>query len=1056
MSFSDLSQRRRFALVISGLGEVYYSHSADGLSAVPAIGTQLASGGAHRSFVESIVNVSDYSADLDPIGGVASYAPITVTLLADKRGAAVEAGTVLSRIGPRASSVSHAYLLGGIAHTDTPPMTVLLDRDVSAIYTAGDYAHIGAETFKVSAVTGGGAPSITLDARALADTPTQDHQSGLGGTSKPEMTSEVVYWRGRRASIWMSTGRTDGSWSGWLELMRGFIDSTPAINEGLAVSVDVVPLTALVDQGITGEVSRQTTLLRGFHEFEIGKNDTFEFAVEIGPGSINRANMPNIVGFGAEQWAKQGVAGGGPSGGTRFYTGRHYHAGLFDITLQRADGARYTGHPRLGEMELTDFNQAPGANSQRLTVLDYYQHGGLGIDNGYELDRDVSAFSYVVSEHGYLHPLRELHRYRQPAGVVLWPTEWLAAFNAASPSALAGLSGGWIDVSLREEGGRLVWQLTPQADHRFVSSLLTWSHPDAIFNAGIRGLRYWGPNGPQGAVSGAELMAVPIDTAISGSELYPHYYPDEAALEDAALYTRSWGQMEQQLQRYGNRDYALAYWQPAERVVLITDQLTGIPSVAGAYVYMVLCESYSPRHGRNIRQWLRVTHQTTASHGASVVGYRLHLTRRQRAKQPIVDWASRGSDGRAVISLATMLEDSSPGEVLLTLLESGGGGGVNGAYDTSALGLNLPASAIDEDSFLTLSSTSRLADLTLSLAGGDIDVRGIFDGLLRSLGAAVVLRRTSTANERLQLVCIPIGMEQSSRVSQTIAEGDWLVDPPPSWGIHEAAVNQLVVSYGFDPVESSFAGEVTINNQRALAAYSAERLSMELPLFGSSAEALGQNTADLYSALRPVFTRIFRIGSDPVRLWSGSVGFHIGHILEVGTCVSASSPHLRGYGDAYGVTDEIGMVRTIKQSLTGEGVSIDILHYQLEPTGWNASAEVAGVVSITTLEFNTITYTRGRTPAGASTTDCALFTAGDVVDYIPPGDEDNQTTLTVASVDLALSRITFTATHGVASGIGHIEPTSYDAAPASHTARAYLADASDTLGTAGNSGQRYL
>ena len=79
-----------------------------------------------------------------------------------------------------------------------------------------------------------------------------------------------------------------------------------------------------------------------------------------------------------------------------------------------------------------------------------------------------------------------------------------------------------------------------------------------------------------------------------------------------------------------------------------------------------------------------------------------------------------------------------------------------------------------------------------------------------------------------------------------------------------------------------------------------------------------------------------------------------------------------------------------------------------------------------------------------------------MIDYIPPGDEDNPTTLTIQSVDLALNRVTFTAAHGVASAVGHIEPTAYDNAPSRHQLRAYLADATGTLGAASDEGGKYL
>ena len=89
-------------------------------------------------------------------------------------------------------------------------------------------------------------------------------------------------------------------------------------------------------------------------------------------------------------------------------------------------------------------------------------------------------------------------------------------------------------------------------------------------------------------------------------------------------------------------------------------------------------------------------------------------------------------------------------------------------------------------------------------------------------------------------------MEQASRVQQTIAAGDWIVDPPPSWGVHEASVNQLVINYQYDSVSAKFLGEVVVNNERAIQAYSQERLSMDLDLYGTTAESSAR--------IAPIFT----------------------------------------------------------------------------------------------------------------------------------------------------------------------------------------------------------
>jgi hypothetical protein len=550
-------------------------------------------------------------------------------------------------------------------------------------------------------------------------------------------------------------------------------------------------------------------------------------------------------------------------------------------------------------------------------------------------------------------------------------------------------------------------------------------------------------------------MCVPIDLARSGDEEYPRLWPHPKSANEAILYPRQWQQQELSRQSYRFRDYALGWWQPSERRILIAEQIAGIPSAAGAQTYIVSVRSYSRRRDEEITQYLRVTHQTAVTYDGATVGYRLHLHRLQRERlEPVVDWASRSNESSAIISSAVRFEDVSPGEVLLTLLESGGGGGVNGTFDTTSIGLNIDSSFIDEDSFLSLGSGSRLSDMTFSLAGDDVEIRDIFESVLKSIGAAMVLRRTSTAGERLKLTLVPVGMEDSQRSTQTISAGDWLADPPPSWGVYEAQVNQLNIAYDYDPDEGEFRGEITINNERAINAYSQERLSLELSLYGATAEELGQNTADIYSAVRPLYTRIFRLGSDPVRLWRGVVGFGLGHLLEVGAYVTVSSPELRGYEDSYGVSSGIGMVRSVRQALTGEGVDVEILHYNFGSAGWNVSAELASIVDADTIEVENFTYARGTSPIGQLRYDVQLFSVGDVVDYIPPGDEDNPTTLTIDSI--SGNQITFTAAHGIASAVGHIEPTTYNTAASQHKARAYLADSAGTLGTAGDDGQEYL
>ena len=161
--------------------------------------------------------------------------------------------------------------------------------------------------------------------------------------------------------------------------------------------------------------------------------------------------------------------------------------------------------------------------------------------------------------------------------------------------------------------------------------------------------------------------------------------------------------------------------------------------------------------------------------------------------------------------------------------------------------------------------------------------------------------------------------------------------------------------------------------------------------------------------------------------------------IDVGSYLRVTSSHLKGYGDDYGVTDGVGFVRSISQELMGEGCQMEMISMGLAPVTWNASALIDAVTSTTSITIASAHF---------SEDDASFFRAGDVVDYLPEGDEDNATIgLTIASVSGQL--ITFTSTHGITSTGGTIEPTTYATASSAHKADAYLAsnDALPVLGS---------
>jgi len=304
----------------------------------------------------------------------------------------------------------------------------------------------------------------------------------------------------------------------------------------------------------------------------------------------------------------------------------------------------------------------------------------------------------------------------------------------------------------------------------------------------------------------------------------------------------------------------------------------------------------------------------------------------------------------------------------------------------------------------------------------------VLEDILKLMGCALVMARSSTGKSLLTLR--PMGLEIASNVSATIEAGDWLSDQPPTWSIYEDIVTQVKARWNWSIDEQKFITEATFNNQEAINRYGGESAKIELDLYALTSRDLGGAVGDVTGAFLPVMARLWRLLSNPIRAWRGAVGTGKSMTLDVGSYVSVSSPLLKGYGDAYGVSGEVGMVRSIRQDLMREGAELELIALGVKPVRWNASARVATYTSNSVAIYGD-DYT-------ADATDASFFNVGDVVDYLPEGDEDNAITgLVIESIFANI--LFFTSAHGITSAGGTIEPTIYTSASASHKADAYLA-----------------
>ena len=460
---------------------------------------------------------------------------------------------------------------------------------------------------------------------------------------------------------------------------------------------------------------------------------------------------------------------------------------------------------------------------------------------------------------------------------------------------------------------------------------------------------------------------------------------------------------------YDIRGFALGWRDRDEPYILIQDSL-GLPTEADGNLYAIQIKI-----GEDVVNAL-------ATHEEDLGGaYLLHLDMtisENRRLPPFGDWLGEGSP--IEISKGMIITRRPAGEVILQLLESGGGGAINGAYDLQLTGCNLNASMIDEQSFLSLNSASGITDWMFSLPADELTLREILDPMLKTMGACIVMNRDSF-NPRISLVLLG---HEADEDQTALSDSDFLASKPPYWSNFEDIVTQFKFRYDMHQEEPTTR---IVNNYDAINRLAGETKSMELDLYGITSDILGgTNASDFLENFLPTYARLFRLYGQAVRMWHLSIGTGKGLALDVGSYLKITSAFLKGYTDAYGVSDKIAMVQSISIDLMGEGTELKLIHLGDSSPSWNASAKISTIINTTTIEIEADFY---------SDADISYFKAGDVVDYVLQGSEATTLTKTIASI--SGNQITFTAVHGMSAG-GIIQPTTYLNAQAHHTKRAYI------------------
>ena len=994
--------RRVFALEIAGLSTRYYS-SVDPVSSnlSPTIIT-----GINYINVKSIVSVGAYQAQIDITGGVASYQPVSIQLASSRNGGVNDPHVILGKCGARSTGVITTQSNTSIEHRDTTPITITVDKDLTAL-SYPRLMHIGAETVLISSST---STSLTISNRGINGTPKQSHRVTLGGSNKPEVSTEIITFRGRQAKLYIAQHRADGSIEDFVEIINGFIESTPSFESGDTIELEIVPLVALVDNETSSE-GNETSLLHNYHYFDRTFGSNFNWiiansrAFELSISAVNTVTFKATLAYSSSinQYFDFTLPDGydGSTKHPRFPLIKTVFQGaVFYPTAWTLDGS--------GDVIEFDYDSTKSTGTAALiftSPLLAYVGGGAEVKRVDLGSDEIKEWPKVINDSMGLVTGSELvtglnggwSRFRVN-------NQQIQVFNncpAGGVNPLIALPQNIGDTyNLRTQYGRErvdLYNYSTDGEQRFNTTILnSWFGFDGAFPDDLRFER----------------------DSVRGRSIIFRYSGPESSNE-ASLY-------------YNIRGVAQAYYQRYEGQILTTSSL-GIPASAGANPYSIQVKYFDRKYGLKTQSIL-VTHETVAIFGGVNIGFILHVDRSQD-KRSIKSFGNWVGEEETIIKLASKIEAESAGVVLLRILMSGGGEQINGDYDTLQIGLDIDQSNIDIDSFLRYSVSGGLPSLSLEINPDGSSFRELIDPILKTLGAVMIMRRTASGSK---IALRAIGLERAGSSQGNILEGDWVASPPPEWSTSDDIVTQVEVLFDYDFEEDKFKSNVIINNQEAINRYGGERSKISLELKGLRTDNIGLGGASQYQYFLPLASRVFNQLSDPRRTWKGSIGSGKSMFTDIGSYWNVTSSHLKGMSDSYGVVSKVAMVTNINQELMNEGAELVLSFGGESPVGWNSTAQVKAIPAGDQIELKSNVYSTVD-ELGNTTTDIQFFESGDVVDYLNTGDQDGAITgLIIDSINVATNIMTFTTAHSITVIGGTIEPTIYPSASANHKIDAYI------------------
>jgi len=980
----DELQRRHVApswlLEIDGIGQRYYSGFPPAASAVPAPYTAV--------FADLDVSIGEQSLDL--------------------RKALVEDGAATIRLIETRDNGMFANLLRiqptrEATLTVTVPATtgatlINVKEDISGWPAFGEL-WVGQEcmhyTFRT--VVAPFVFTVPLGGnRGYFGSQVQEHRVAPAEGWAPKVTNSCVAWRGRRARVKLAAGRRDGQTPtvDYLTVVEGFLDQTPSKGDLISASLVVVPNTARLEREVGGE-EIETGLQQGWHAWDNNGEQVFrgEIRIEWENGALYKSFLTGVVALGVPPIPVDDVES--------LLNVHDFATGPLDVFFRN--------NPGIPMVAAGGVIGAPGPNGTITAIPNIGRNGG---------DVWVERFPETV----------EVDVLGVPgvAGPILtkWPGPALIAINGViAIGTIAGAAGRLTRIEIQPDGGgggegAALTLRTNTIQHNSSPSYIIERDPDGLwYGIDLRDPSTKPPNN-MFAVHGAQ------------------------EIEDMGWWRRRRGLLD----RAGAvgvsaltipiRGVADAYHQNNSKFIWVEDNVFRTPS-AGKPVHLRVRWNEGDREMKATVQIESITAASTIDPLAP--GFILTTPDSSLGRhRSFGDWPG---EGRARIRELVRWRHKDPTEIMLDLLLSGQGNGINHpTYDRLPFGAGLDQAQVDIPSFENYPTPEPAQRMSMEIGEDAIKIGDIFKPMLRLMSAVIVPRLNQVTGARL-LTLVPISAPTIHDSRKTIADGGWAVDDRPTTESDDEVVNLINYRLNYND-EGDPQLTVRVADRDSIARYEVGATEEELIGMRLASEDPNAHRAALLQPALAVFAEL----GQPRRTSTATIAASDALLLDVGGVVIVTADDVNDLTGALGVSGVPARVMAKRPDWSKNEAELTVRLYDYAATGWAPALEVAVWVSAIEVTVTANAYTDAAHPVtDEPQTDLDYWSVGDVARAIPAGNYGASTAGLVV-VALTATNITFGAAHGLVAG-DTIRPDDYGPASTDHeTNYAFLADDAGTLG----------